>query len=110
MTNENNELDVTPENAAEVVGLLDFDWREQHKALVSKVDKSRLLKLVRNCDQCRVWVHGFGCDVIVQKGSVQSAIQAAADDAIFVVLFNGVDLLIGGRVYAAGPGGDEIEG
>ena len=96
-------IEVTPDNADDVTGLLGYNWSEQHPAFVVKADKARLLKLTRNCDSCKVWVHGLGCEVIVQNGSIQAAIQAADDSAEYAVLFNGVDLVIGGRIYDSVP-------
>jgi hypothetical protein len=98
-----SDFELSNENAATAVGLIDYDWQELHPAFIVKADKPRLLKLIRNCDTCKVWVHSLAGEVIVQKGSIQAAVQAAPADAEYAVMFNGVDLLIGGRIYPPPP-------
>lgn len=79
------------------------DWSAEPHQFVHQVDAKRLNKMIRNCETCRVFVATIGVSVVVQKGSIQQIIsQTCYDESKFHVLFNGLDLTIGGLVDLTG--------
>ena len=84
------------------------DWSAEPHQFVHQVDAKRLNKMIRNCEVCRVFVANLGCSVVVQKGSIQQIVSSQDfDESQFHVLFNGLDLTIGGLVDLEGLPLDE---
>ena len=85
-------------------GFINYDWSETPRQFRMAVDKTRLVKLVRNADSIRHHSLGLDTDLTPQKTALVSDIRAnaALDDCVIAVTFNGLDLFIIGIVSGNG--------
>lgn len=86
-----------------------LEWGSTPQQLRKLCDKAQLRKLVRNCDNARLYSFPFGHGFIVQKGAFLTILDTLRDTLPFACTFDGLELVVYGPVMSDDAEGDEGE-